>query len=1080
MRFKEKSETTWFTSVSSQSGGNQGGTMEKARKRQKIARCMVRFNALNESRPRTDVGQPVLSEKRRCVTLYHPREPPELHRTASDPDLYRRSQENLAGPDPSDNGDHSGTEDEKFTEYTAVGSHEDIHALAKQISVQEILTNFEDKNHHGIRKPIPKPRKSIPSIFQELNTNKNGDTTTVANEQKSDDSDNGKTESHKSKRPKPPPRPPSEDKPNIRPDEKPTIATKPKVLPKPSSKPPSPPVPDTPSLDQNCVKEDQASDKREPATDKKEPATDTRESATTINIEYKVSGGVTPNNKDSKKDKTKLKQKSTKPKSFDSMPEAVPYEVVNICTPQPTSDDLYTEIPTGSKVYEDPEEEYLSPVDGNSSSPEPPETPPATSTNHYATPSNSGTTSKSSTLRQLKEKRQKFNKSKYSKSMVGGSDKKKPAYDPNRRRTVPDLPASLADEMGARDRRLSEQQEIPIYGNSDVVSPSPSDDECWNSDEFESTDDEDDADFSINDGDETQESGVTEEPIPKLPHLEGVKKKLYNIVTEILTTERAYVKRLFLLNQIFNKRFIEASKEDSNIITDKAVADIFPFLQPIYEFHTKTLLPAIEERIKDWEEKEQIGDIFLRLGAFLLLYQEYVKKFDNATSTLSHWLKKSPKFNTIVEELQKDPRSEHLSLQHHMLEPIQRVPRYKLLLADYLKRLPEDSNDQKDTRAALTIISKAAESSNNSMKENKKFTRLLEIEDRIVEGLREGLVLASREFLKEGELAKLAARSGNKNKRILILFNDMLLCCIQTPTGKLRVRQRLDLHHLCIMNEEPDLPENSFSIKGKQKVLDFQASDEDEMNEWMSSIRNAVHEFERKRGTYIEARMGEEEGSIVIGQQAPKWVKDDNVSMCMLCAFKFGLINRKHHCRGCGRVVCGKCSAYKAHLSYADALLRVCYSCAVKMGVASEKDKVNEKLNNNVGKRDSGSTSDMHGEMYWKAPNKEYKKQWIFLSNFALYIQKKRQDPKALQTLPVPGYTVDLHNQAEDSENPYPHYIKIHKNNKKEFSYYIASDNKESIKLWYNHLKCAINLETYKGQQNEDPKEEIEQPTPST
>ena len=30
---------------------------------------------------------------------------------------------------------------------------------------------------------------------------------------------------------------------------------------------------------------------------------------------------------------------------------------------------------------------------------------------------------------------------------------------------------------------------------------------------------------------------------------------------------------------------------------------------------------------------------------------------------------------------QKDPQCEHLSLQHHMLEPIQRVPRYKLLLA---------------------------------------------------------------------------------------------------------------------------------------------------------------------------------------------------------------------------------------------------------------------------------------------------------------------------------------------------------------------------------------------------------------
>ena len=39
-----------------------------------------------------------------------------------------------------------------------------------------------------------------------------------------------------------------------------------------------------------------------------------------------------------------------------------------------------------------------------------------------------------------------------------------------------------------------------------------------------------------------------------------------------------------------------------------------------------------------------------------------------------------------------------------------------------------------------------------------------------------------------------------------------------------------------------------------------------------------------------------------VGQKAPLWVKDEDVTMCMLCTLKFGLIYRKHHCRGCGRV----------------------------------------------------------------------------------------------------------------------------------------------------------------------------------
>ena len=41
----------------------------------------------------------------------------------------------------------------------------------------------------------------------------------------------------------------------------------------------------------------------------------------------------------------------------------------------------------------------------------------------------------------------------------------------------------------------------------------------------------------------------------------------------------------------------------------------------------------------------------------------------------------------------------NLPLQHHMIVPIQRVPRYELLLKDYLKRLPEDSPDYDDTKS---------------------------------------------------------------------------------------------------------------------------------------------------------------------------------------------------------------------------------------------------------------------------------------------------------------------------------------------------------------------------------------------
>lgn len=48
---------------------------------------------------------------------------------------------------------------------------------------------------------------------------------------------------------------------------------------------------------------------------------------------------------------------------------------------------------------------------------------------------------------------------------------------------------------------------------------------------------------------------------------------------------------------------------------------------------------------------------------------------------------------------QKQDVCGNLTLQHHMLEPVQRIPRYELLLKDYLKKLPEDTLDRKDAES---------------------------------------------------------------------------------------------------------------------------------------------------------------------------------------------------------------------------------------------------------------------------------------------------------------------------------------------------------------------------------------------
>ncbi len=61
----------------------------------------------------------------------------------------------------------------------------------------------------------------------------------------------------------------------------------------------------------------------------------------------------------------------------------------------------------------------------------------------------------------------------------------------------------------------------------------------------------------------------------------------------------------------------------------------------------------------------------------------------------------------------------------------------------------------------------------------------------------------------------------------------------------------------------------------------------------------------------------------------PRWIPDDNVNECSACKDAFSLVRRKHHCRACGGIFCGKCSSGAVPLAKFDMQknVRVCDAC---------------------------------------------------------------------------------------------------------------------------------------------------------
>ncbi|KAI6206583.1 FYVE zinc finger [Aphelenchoides besseyi] len=72
------------------------------------------------------------------------------------------------------------------------------------------------------------------------------------------------------------------------------------------------------------------------------------------------------------------------------------------------------------------------------------------------------------------------------------------------------------------------------------------------------------------------------------------------------------------------------------------------------------------------------------------------------------------------------------------------------------------------------------------------------------------------------------------------------------------------------------------------------------------------------------------ESELQLGKSKPIWIKDEDCKKCMLCTSKFTIVNRRHHCRCCGRVLCADCCAIRRQLPYMqvdEKRQRVCAPC---------------------------------------------------------------------------------------------------------------------------------------------------------
>ncbi|KAK3595627.1 hypothetical protein CHS0354_009591 [Potamilus streckersoni] len=551
-------------------------------------------------------------------------------------------------------------------------------------------------------------------------------------------------------------------------------------------------------------------------------------------------------------------------------------------------------------------------------------------------------------------------------------------------------------------------------------------------------------------------------------------RKLYLIAQEIVSSERVFVDVLKLLNLDFRVFVSKAAERHGRpVIPADTLNRILDYLPQLQNFN-EDLLKDLEERLSKWESQKRISDIFVKKGPFLKLYSSYIRDFENMTTMLDDAIKRHPHFQEAVREFETSTRCANLRIKHYMLKPIQRIPQYRLLLQDYMKHLPPDFPDLKDTQTALNIVSEVAEHANESMRHGDHVQKLLEIQRSLIGQFE--VIKPGRDFLKDGELKKLSRKEMQPRK--FFLFSDVLLYTTPVPTGY-RLNNVLPLIGMKVTVPNQDEFKTEFSIISVQRSFTVVASSPQERNSWISALNSAINENSEKRSTFDSIRAGPQsllDKDFILGHKAPPWIPDSRVTMCMLCTCNFSITWRRHHCRACGKVVCGNCSDKKAPLRYLKYKAeRVCSACFTALKAEAEQ-AANEKVSTQpaspeeepkeidesspdganfslggllerftnirrsgqqssrfrpavlkeVHANDQGAT--MSGYLKQLKKSKKWKRFWFVLKDKVLYTFKASEDMAAITSMVLLGYEVTRFSEYYEGVEPGLVFECTHKN----------------------------------------------------
>ncbi|KAJ2795832.1 hypothetical protein H4R20_005742, partial [Coemansia guatemalensis] len=256
------------------------------------------------------------------------------------------------------------------------------------------------------------------------------------------------------------------------------------------------------------------------------------------------------------------------------------------------------------------------------------------------------------------------------------------------------------------------------------------------------------------------------------------------ILSELLVTEVTYVDTLKNVVGVYLNPMREAK-----ILAESELRKIFSNVEVILAFHNDHFLPAITHALS--QPQMAIGNVFLQHSAHFRLYSAYTNNHDTSVQTLAAVASRRSVSSFLRDARHDVTQIGQVSLDGHLLTPVQRLPRYRLLLTDLLANTPRTHPDYQPLAAALRELNRSIREVNERKRVHENLLLLQRMQEQIT-GAADIPLIAPHRVLKligsfriQSLCTSPAAKPGVALKRTstgsvhrYFLFNDMLLQCL--------------------------------------------------------------------------------------------------------------------------------------------------------------------------------------------------------------------------------------------------------------------------------------------------------------